>query len=168
MYSTTTYKARCPLILNVPISATGVISRPPTSVQGAQQAPQVVTVQLQKKSGGLGLSIVAARGTNQPAAGIYVKSVVAGGAAHDDGRLAAGDQLLAVDASSLVGVTQERAAELMCRAGPLVSLTVAKEAAYFHDLDALLNKSPLPHHHMLPVQQAPHTMGNLSWSERLI
>ena len=25
-----------------------------------------------------------------------------------------------------------------------MTLTVAKEAAYFHDLDALLNKSPLP------------------------
>jgi len=88
------------------------------------------------------LSIVAARGTNQITTGIYIKSVVPNGAAFDDGRLSAGDQLLAVDDASLVNVTQERAAELMCKSGPQVVLTVAKEAAYFHDLDALLNMLP--------------------------
>ena len=106
--------------------------------------PSVVKLKLSKKNNGLGLSIVAARGTNQINSGIYVKSVVPGGAADDDGRLDAGDQLLAVDDASLINVTQERAAELMCKSGPIVVLTVAKEAAYFHDLDALLNKSPLP------------------------
>ncbi len=97
------------------------------------------------------MSIVAARGTNQITTGIYIKSVVPNGAAFDDGRLSAGDQLLAVDDASLVNVTQERAAELMCKSGPQVVLTVAKEAAYFHDLDALLNKSPLPQQNMLPA-----------------
>ena len=38
--------------------------------------------------------------------GIYIKAVVEGGAAWQDGRLAAGDQLLAVDGHSLVGITQ--------------------------------------------------------------
>ncbi|KAG7219099.1 hypothetical protein INR49_019306 [Caranx melampygus] len=40
--------------------------------------------------------------------GIYIKSVVKGGAADMDGRLAAGDQLLSVDGRSLVGLSQER------------------------------------------------------------
>jgi len=117
-----------------------------------KMGPQVVKVKLNKKNGGLGLSIVAARGTNQMDTGIYIKSVVPNGAAHDDARLSAGDQLLAVDENSLINVTQERAAELMCKSGPIVTLTVGKEAAYFHDLDALLNKSPLPQQNML-IQQ---------------
>jgi hypothetical protein len=107
--------------------------------------PQVVKIKLMKKNNGLGLSIVAAKGLNQ-ITGIYVKSVVAGGAAADDGRIDAGDQLLAVDEASLVNVTQERAAELMTRSGhaTAVLLTVAKEAATYNGLDALLCKSPVP------------------------
>lgn len=106
--------------------------------------PKVIQLKLGKKNNSLGLSIVAARGNNN-VTGIYVKSVVPGGAASDDGRISAGDQLLAVDDHSLVSVTQERAAELMCKSGPLVMLTVAKEAASYHDLnDILLGKSTAP------------------------
>lgn len=54
----------------------------------------------------MGLSIVAAKGAGQERLGIYIKSVVAGGAADRDGRLAAGDQLLSVDGQSLLGITQ--------------------------------------------------------------
>lgn len=56
----------------------------------------------------MGLSIVAAKGAGQERLGIYIKSVVAGGAADRDGRLAAGDQLLSVDGQSLLGITQVR------------------------------------------------------------
>jgi hypothetical protein len=105
--------------------------------------PNIVKIKLNKKNNGLGLSIVAARGTNQIHSGIYIKSVVPTGAASDDGRLNAGDQLLAVDDVSLVNVTQERAAELMTKSGPVVCLTIGKDAAAYHDLDALLNKSPM-------------------------
>uniref|UniRef100_A0A914R809 PDZ domain-containing protein n=1 Tax=Parascaris equorum TaxID=6256 RepID=A0A914R809_PAREQ len=38
--------------------------------------------------------------------GIYVKKVVDGSAAHQDGRLEPGDQLLSVNGQSLVGITQ--------------------------------------------------------------
>lgn len=74
------------------------------------------------------------QGAGQEKLGIYIKSVVKGGAAdvvgsrrdgcvsagagdtpdslcvcvHQDGRLAAGDQLLSVDGRSLVGLSQER------------------------------------------------------------
>ena len=94
---------------------------------------------------------MAAKGLNG-ITGIYVKSVVTGGAAAGDGRIDAGDQLLAVDDASLINVTQERAAELMTKSGPhSVVLTVAKEAASYNGLDALLCKSPLP----MPMQQHP-------------
>ncbi|XP_037305701.2 afadin isoform X15 [Pungitius pungitius] len=105
--------------------------------------PEVVTVTL-KKHNGMGLSIVAAKGAGQEKLGIYVKSVVKGGAADVDGRLAAGDQLLSVDGRSLVGLSQERAAELMTRTGSVVTLEVAKQGAIYHGLATLLNQpSPL-------------------------
>ncbi|XP_041108493.1 afadin isoform X7 [Polyodon spathula] len=105
--------------------------------------PEIVTVTL-KKHNGMGLSIVAAKGAGQEKLGIYVKSVVKGGAADIDGRLAAGDQLLSVDGRSLVGLSQERAAELMTRTGSVVTLEVAKQGAIYHGLATLLNQpSPM-------------------------
>ena len=76
-------------------------------------ALQVQTIKLVKSTSGMGLSIVAAKGIGKDRLGIYIKAVVEGGAAFYDGRLAAGDQLLRVDGQSLVGITQERAAEIM-------------------------------------------------------
>ena len=70
--------------------------------------------------------------TPQERLGIYIKSVVKGGAAHLDGRLQAGDQLLAVDGQSLIGVSQEKAAELMTQTGQMVTLDVAKGGAIYH------------------------------------
>uniref|UniRef100_A0A8C2EEL1 Afadin n=1 Tax=Cyprinus carpio TaxID=7962 RepID=A0A8C2EEL1_CYPCA len=97
-----------------------------------------------KKHNGMGLSIVAAKGAGQDKLGIYIKSVVKGGAADIDGRLAAGDQLLSVDGRSLVGLSQERAAELMTRTGSVVTLEVAKQGAIYHGLATLLNQpSPM-------------------------
>ncbi|KAL6040890.1 hypothetical protein STEG23_037866, partial [Scotinomys teguina] len=61
-----------------------------------------------------------------------------------DGRLAAGDQLLSVDGRSLVGLSQERAAELMTRTSSVVTLEVAKQGAIYHGLATLLNQpSPM-------------------------
>ncbi|XP_052392055.1 afadin isoform X18 [Carassius gibelio] len=108
-----------------------------------QKEPEIVTVTL-KKHNGMGLSIVAAKGAGQDKLGIYIKSVVKGGAADMDGRLAAGDQLLSVDGRSLVGLSQERAAELMTRTGSVVTLEVAKQGAIYHGLATLLNQpSPM-------------------------
>ncbi|XP_037376609.1 afadin isoform X2 [Talpa occidentalis] len=108
-----------------------------------RKEPEVITVTL-KKQNGMGLSIVAAKGAGQDKLGIYVKSVVKGGAADVDGRLAAGDQLLSVDGRSLVGLSQERAAELMTRTSSVVTLEVAKQGAIYHGLATLLNQpSPM-------------------------
>uniref|UniRef100_A0A8C3WJH1 Afadin n=1 Tax=Catagonus wagneri TaxID=51154 RepID=A0A8C3WJH1_9CETA len=111
--------------------------------QPLRKEPEVITVTL-KKQNGMGLSIVAAKGAGQDRLGIYVKSVVKGGAADVDGRLAAGDQLLSVDGRSLVGLSQERAAELMTRTSSVVTLEVAKQGAIYHGLATLLNQpSPM-------------------------
>lgn len=102
--------------------------------------PEVQTIKLHKNSNGMGLSIVAAKGAGQERLGIYIKSVVGGGAADLDGRLQAGDQLLRVDGQSLIGITQERAADYLVRTGPVVSLEVAKQGAIFHGLATLLQQ----------------------------
>lgn len=91
----------------------------------------------------MGLSIVAAKGAGQERLGIYIKSVVPGGAADADGRLQAGDQLLKVDGQSLIGITQERAADYLVRTGPIVILEVAKQGAIYHGL-AILLQQPSP------------------------
>ncbi|RZF35618.1 hypothetical protein LSTR_LSTR005146 [Laodelphax striatellus] len=105
-----------------------------------QQEPEIQVIKLHKSNNGMGLSIVAAKGAGQDRLGIYIKSVVKGGAADADGRLQAGDQLLKVDGQSLVGITQEKAAEYLVRTGPVVSLEVAKQGAIFHGLATLLSQ----------------------------
>lgn len=103
-----------------------------------------MTIKLVKANGGMGLSIVAAKGVGKDKLGIYVKAVVENGAAFHDGRLQPGDQLLKVDGTSLVGITQDKAAEIMMHTGPVVELEVAKQGAIFHGLAELLAKpSPL-------------------------
>ena len=106
--------------------------------QPIQQQPELQLLMLRKASDSMGLSIVAARGTGQQQLGIYIKSVVKGGSADLDGRLQAGDQLLSVDGYSLVGITQDRAAEILMRTTHTVRLEVLKQAAMFHGLATLL------------------------------
>ena len=107
---------------------------------------------LNKDGGGLGLSIVAARGGSMSRLAIFVKSVVPGGPASRDGRLAAGDQLVGCNGESLVGLSQEAAAEVMREAGPRVRLAVARGAAQLHGLSHLLSQpSPEPPHQPPPA-----------------
>ncbi|XP_070137011.1 afadin isoform X3 [Drosophila bipectinata] len=131
--------------------------------------PELQLIKLHKNSNGMGLSIVAAKGAGQEKLGIYIKSVVPGGAADADGRLQAGDQLLRVDGQSLIGITQERAADYLVRTGPVVSLEVAKQGAIYHGLATLLQQpSPviqrdapasnfLQHPHLSSGQQRRHS-----------
>ncbi|XP_076444393.1 uncharacterized protein LOC143282632 [Babylonia areolata] len=110
--------------------------------------PEVLTVSFKKVKGSMGLSIVAAVGEGLAERGIYIKSVVPGGAAALDGRLKAGDQLLEVDGRSLVGLSQDKAAELMTQTGDVVTLKVAKQGAIYHGLATLLNEpSPTVQRH---------------------
>ncbi|KAL7979096.1 hypothetical protein Chor_015120 [Crotalus horridus] len=45
--------------------------------------------------------------------GVYVKRILPGGVAYIDGRLQPGDQILEVNGDSLIGVTNERAVEIL-------------------------------------------------------
>lgn len=55
-------------------------------------------------------------------------------------QLQAGDQLLKVDGQSLIGITQERAADYLVRTGQVVTLEVAKQGAIYHGLATLLQQ----------------------------
>ena len=76
--------------------------------------------------------------------GIFVKSVVKGGAADADGRVQSGDQLLKVNGKSLVNVNQERAAELIGQSGKTVHLDVLKQGAFINGLATIINDSQIP------------------------
>ena len=102
----------------------------PNGGQQQQLQPEVQLIRLTKANSGMGLSIVAAKGVGKDKLGIYIKAVVEGGAAFHDGRLMAGDQLLKVDGKSLVGITQERAADIMMHTGQVVELEVAKQVSW--------------------------------------
>ncbi|XP_047202116.1 afadin isoform X3 [Girardinichthys multiradiatus] len=105
--------------------------------------PEIENITLHKPlNSGMGVSIVAAKGAGQSNLGIYIKSVVKGGPAEMNGSLAAGDQLLSVDGHSLVGLSQDRAAAIMMKTGPVVTLKVEKFAASYHGLLELLNEPP--------------------------
>ncbi|KAH9504709.1 hypothetical protein Btru_062619, partial [Bulinus truncatus] len=113
----------------------------PTSPgHGLPPSPEIMTVTFNKVKGSMGLSIVAAMGEGQKEQGIYIKSVVDGGAAAQDGRLQAGDQLLEVDGKSLIGLSQDKAAEIMTKTGQVIKLKVAKRAVLYHNLGSLLSQ----------------------------
>lgn len=115
-----------------------------SSKTAQSQTPEIMDVSFYKGQGGMGLSIVAAKGVGQDKLGIYIKQVVKDGPAAKDGRLRAGDQLLAVNGESLVGVPQERAAELMVKSGSEVTLRISKQGAIYHGLATLLSQpSPM-------------------------
>ncbi|RWS28932.1 afadin-like isoform X1 [Leptotrombidium deliense] len=115
----------------------------------ALQGVEITVIKLPKSNNCMGLSIVAAKGPNQDKMGIYIKSVVQGGAADLDGRLQAGDLLLKVDGHSLLGISQERAAELITQTGSVVTLEVAKQAAIHFGLGVLIHQqSPSVHRGM--------------------
>ncbi|KAM5148188.1 inaD-like protein [Mantella aurantiaca] len=83
----------------------------------------VFHVELQKKSGrGLGLSIVGKR----TGSGVFISDIVKGGAAHYDGRLMQGDQILSVNSEDMRNASQENVATVLKCAQGLVHLEVGR------------------------------------------
>nr|CAB3266623.1 afadin [Phallusia mammillata] len=123
---------------------------PSPNLEGAD----ILVVPIKKINGGMGLSIVAAKGVGSSSLGIYIRSVVKGGAAEMDGRIQAGDQLISVDGYSLIGVDQEKAAQLMTQTGHTAVLEVAKQGAIYHGLAMILNHSPPKQQHLSNEEQS--------------
>ncbi|KAM8852417.1 tyrosine-protein phosphatase non-receptor type 13 isoform 1-T1 [Synchiropus picturatus] len=90
-------------------------------------------VELKKSNGSLGISVAGGINTSVRYGGIYIKSLVPGGAAEQDGRIMTGDRLLEVDGSNLRGVTHQQAVECLKRTGEVVSLLLDREPTIILD-----------------------------------
>ena len=79
---------------------------------------------MERGSEGLGFSIVGGYGSPHGDLPIYVKTVFERGAAAKDGRLKRGDQIVAVNGTSLEGVTHENAVNILKKSKGLITITV--------------------------------------------
>ncbi|XP_035998368.1 tyrosine-protein phosphatase non-receptor type 13 isoform X1 [Fundulus heteroclitus] len=90
--------------------------------------PEEITVELRKISGNLGISISGGANSNLQNGGIYIKSLVPGGAAERDGRLHTGDRIVEVDGTSFHGFTYQQAVECLGKTGEVVYFVVERES----------------------------------------
>ena len=84
----------------------------------------VHNIVLERGSSGLGFSIVGGRGSPHGDLPIYVKTVFSEGAAAKDGRLRRGDQIVAVNDTSLSNMAHAEAVNVLKHAQGQVNLTV--------------------------------------------
>ncbi|XP_053270099.1 tyrosine-protein phosphatase non-receptor type 13 [Pleuronectes platessa] len=96
-----------------------------TSLNSVRQ--EEITVELRKIAGSLGISISGGVNTNLPSGGVYIKSLIGGGAAERDGRVHTGDRLLEVDGISFQGFTYQQAVERLSQTGEVVTMVVERE-----------------------------------------
>lgn len=91
-------------------------------------AESILELELVKGNKGLGFSIAGGVGNQHIPGdnGIFVTKIIEGGAAEQDGRLATGDRLIAVNNTHLDNVTHEEAVAALKATAEVVRLTVAK------------------------------------------
>ncbi|XP_065109392.1 FERM and PDZ domain-containing protein 2 [Paramisgurnus dabryanus] len=87
--------------------------------------PEEFFLKLRKARGSLGISITGGVNTHYYGS-IYIKSLVPGGVAEQDGRIQPGDRLLEVDGTRLQGFTDQQAVECLARTGEVVNLVLER------------------------------------------
>ncbi|GBL82893.1 Disks large 1 [Araneus ventricosus] len=125
-------------------------------VKRRRVSPQIVEIELIKGNKGLGFSIAGGIGNQHVPGdnGIYVTKIMEGGAAHIDGSLEVGDELIAVGDTNLENVTHEEAVATLKATTERVILTVVKNAANRMYRNHSRNPSPLPVANIIQTQEA--------------
>eukprot|EP00794_Sanderia_malayensis_P008083 gene8083-8948_t len=95
-----------------------------TSKEEPNTRANVKEITLERGNEGLGFSVVGGYGSLHGDLPIYVKTVYEKGAASKDGRLKRGDQIIAVNGTSLEAVTHEMAVNILKKSKGLITLTV--------------------------------------------
>ncbi|XP_072312586.1 FERM and PDZ domain-containing protein 2 [Eucyclogobius newberryi] len=98
------------------------------ALDGNSTKTEVITMELRKISGSLGISISTGDNVNVSNGGIYIKSLVPGGAAERDGRLHVGDRVVEVDGVGFQGFTYRQAVECLSKTGEVVIMSVERES----------------------------------------
>ncbi|XP_076830968.1 LOW QUALITY PROTEIN: tyrosine-protein phosphatase non-receptor type 13 [Brachyhypopomus gauderio] len=100
-------------------------SRPTSST--SLKPGDLLSVELRKVNGSLGICVAGGISTSVRHGGIYIKSLIPGGAADQDGRIQIGDRLLEVDGCNLRGVTHRQAVEVLKKTREVVNLLLERD-----------------------------------------
>ncbi|XP_074242928.1 PDZ domain-containing protein 2 isoform X3 [Saimiri boliviensis] len=106
-----------------------------------EEVGRIWKMELLKESDGLGIQVSGGRGSKRSPHAIVVTQVKEGGAAHRDGRLSLGDELLVINGHLLVGLSHEEAVAILRSATGMVQLVVASKESSAEDLLRLTSKS---------------------------
>ncbi|MCI4376426.1 hypothetical protein PGIGA_G00188290 [Pangasianodon gigas] len=98
-----------------------------SSSKSSLRPGDLICVELKKVNGSLGICVAGGINTSVRHGGIYIKSLIPGGAADLDGRIQTGDRLLEVNGCNLQGVTHKQAVECLKKTGEVVSLLLERE-----------------------------------------
>ncbi|KAJ8262304.1 hypothetical protein GJAV_G00164950 [Gymnothorax javanicus] len=110
-------------------NATHPVALPTVDEQQGYEEEDMDTfdVELSKNAQGLGITIAGYVGdrSSEPS-GIFVKSITKDSAVERDGRIHVGDQIIAVDGTSIQGYTNHQAVEVLRHTGQVVHLKLAR------------------------------------------
>ncbi|XP_013370426.1 PREDICTED: PDZ domain-containing protein 2 isoform X2 [Chinchilla lanigera] len=106
-----------------------------------EEVGRIWKMELLKESDGLGIQVSGGRGSKRSPHAIVVTQVKEGGAAHRDGRLSLGDELLVINGHLLIGLSHEEAVAILRSATGMVQLVVASKETSAEDLLRLTSKS---------------------------